>query len=277
MIGIIFALAAAVVWGSGDFCGGLAARKFHQFQVLLLANVSSLLVLLLFSLVAKESLPTTIDLTLSVVAGLSGALGLAALYKGLSLGNTAYVAPVAGVVGAIVPTLVGMWVEGLPGILTRTGFVLGLVGIGFVARSENRRDQQARMGLGLALLAGIGFGIFLTLIAQVESGQVFMPLVFSKSASLLLAFLLVGLRRIPYPKLTHSPLALLSGTLDAGGNIFYLYATQNARLDIAALLSSLYPAGTVLLFSLVLKEKLTMQQWLGVSACMLAILLITTG
>jgi drug/metabolite transporter (DMT)-like permease len=71
--------------------------------------------------------------------------------------------------------------------------------------------------------------------------------------------------------------ALLSGFLDAGGNILYLFATQNTRLDIAALLSSLYPAATVLLSSLILKEKSSLTQWFGVGACIVAIMLITTG
>ena len=277
MIGILFALSASLSWGAGDFCGGLAARKINQFQVLLLTTSSSLLLLVLFAVIGNENLPSARDIILAVVAGISGSLGLAALYKGLSLGNTALVAPVAGVIGAIIPTLAGIAVEGLPGILTMTGFALAIVGIWLLSRPKDGSSHLAADGLGLAVLAGIGFGGFLALIAQIKGEQVFTTLVFSKIASLALAILLrrIGRQALPHP--SASPVPLLSGFLDAGGNILYLFATQNTRLDIAALLSSLYPAATVLLSSLILKEKISPPQWFGVSACVVAIMLITTG
>jgi drug/metabolite transporter (DMT)-like permease len=131
--------------------------------------------------------------------------------------------------------------------------------------------------LGLALLAGIGFGGFLTLIAQIKSEQIFMPLVFSKIVSLILTIILMKMHRLPLPKLIRSPIAILSGFLDTGGSILYLIATQFIRLDIAALLSSLYPAGTVLLSNLLLKERLSLHQWIGVSICIALIMLITSG
>lgn len=277
MIGILFALSASLSWGAGDFCGGLAARKIHQFQVLLLTTSSSLLLLVLFAVIGKENIPSNGDIILAVVAGISGSLGLAALYKGLSQGNTALVAPVAGVIGAIIPTLAGILVEGLPGLLTMTGFVLAITGIWMLSRPKDGSSHLAAKGLGLAVLAGMGFGGFLALIAQIKGEQVFTTLVFSKTASLLLAILLIKIGRQALPKPGASPVALLSGFLDAGGNILYLFATQNTRLDIAALLSSLYPAGTVLLSSLILKEKISLEQWFGVGACVAAIMLITTG
>jgi uncharacterized membrane protein len=89
MIGITFALAAAFSWRAGDFCGGLASRKNHQFQVLLLSISSSLLLLTLFATIGIESTPSTGDVIISAIAGVSGALGLAALYRGLSLGDSA--------------------------------------------------------------------------------------------------------------------------------------------------------------------------------------------
>jgi drug/metabolite transporter (DMT)-like permease len=277
MLGIIFALTASSSWGAGDFCGGLASRKINPFQVLLLTTASSLLLMVLFSFLRKESLPEVDDLIIAIIAGISGALGLAALYSGLSLGNSALVAPVAGVIGAIVPTLVGIFIEGLPGILVLAGFALSMAGIWLVARTNQGHDHITRKGLGFAGLAGIGFGGFLALIAQLEGDQIFTPLVFSKLASLVLAILLVRMRNLRFIRPAESPIAIWSGFLDAGGNVFYLFATQHIRLDIAALLSSLYPAATVLLSNLLLKEKLSMQQWAGVSICITAIMLITTG
>lgn len=277
MPGVIFALAAALSWGSGDFYGGLATRKSSQFQVLLLTTSSSLVLLVLFAVLSGEQRLTQGDIGLAIASGVCGALGLAALYRGLSLGNAALVSPVAGVIGAVIPALVGLFMESLPGPWVLLGFALSIAGIWWVARPKDGTDQIERQGLGLALLAGLGFGGFLTIIAQFQGDQVFLPLVFSKFTSLLLAGFLLKARQLPFPGLADSPVAILSGFLDAGGNILYLVATQLVRLDVAALLSSLYPVGTVLLSGLLLKERVSRSQWLGVCACLCAILLITSG
>jgi drug/metabolite transporter (DMT)-like permease len=277
MIGITFALAAAIFWGASDFCGGFASRKLNQFQVLLLTTISSLLLLILFALIWRERLPSAGNIIIAVIAGISGSIGLAALYKGLSLGNSALVSPVAGVIGAIIPTLTGLFIEGLPSFWKLIGFVLSIVGIWLVTRSGDESEHTNQEGLGLALLAGVGFGGFLALIAQIEGEQVFTPLIFSKLAAIFLITVLINIRQLPIPKPIGSPLAILTGFVDTGGNVLYFLATQFARLDIAALLSSLYPAGTVLLSSLILKEELSIRQWIGVSTCIAAIMLITSG
>ena len=277
MIGITFALIAAASWGTGDFLGGFASRKLNQFQVLFVMAFSSLVLLFVCMIIWREQIPTIENLILAMIAGASGALGTVLLYKGLSLGNAALVSPVAGVIGAIIPTLVGIWLEGLPSSMKLIGFGLAFIGIWLVTRTKNGNGQHVRLGLGLALLAGIGFGGFLVIIAQVEGKQIFAPLVFSKLAAVALAIGLMKSRQLSIPKLLASPIAILSGVFDAGGNIFYLFAAQFTRLDIAALLSSLYPAGTVLLSNLVLKEKLSVQQRIGVGTCLAAIMLITSG
>jgi len=277
MIGITFALIAAASWGIGDFLGGFASRKLNQFQVLLVMAFSSLILLFVCMIIWREQIPTIDNLILAMIAGVSGALGSVSLYKGLSLGNAALVAPVAGVIGAIIPTLVGLWLEGLPSAMKLIGFGLAFIGIWLVTRTKNGNDHSNRLGLGLALLAGIGFGGFLVIIAQVEGEQIFVPLVFAKLASVVLAIGLMKSRQLSIPKLIESPIAILSGVFDAGGNIFYLFAAQFTRLDIAALLSSLYPAGTVLLSNLILKEKLSVHQRIGVGTCLAAIMLITSG
>jgi drug/metabolite transporter (DMT)-like permease len=277
MTGILFALASAFSWGAGDFGGGVATRKSNQFQVLLVTSSSSLLMLTLFAVLSTENMPSTRDLVFSVLAGISGAMGLAALYRGLSFGNSALVAPVAGVIGAIIPTLAGLIIHGLPSILMLTGFGLAVLGIWLVTRSQEGKGNNGQDGLGLAVLAGFGFGGFLTLISQIEGEGILTPLVFSKMASLVLALVIIRMRRLPFPNPARSPLAIVSGFLDAGGNILYLAATQLVRLDVAALLSSFYPGVTVLLSGLILHEKISWNQWLGTGTCIAAIILITLG
>jgi drug/metabolite transporter (DMT)-like permease len=277
MIGITLALVAAASWGAGDFLGGLASRKLNQFQVLLLTTYSSLILLFLFAVISGEHFPSANNILIAIVAGVSGSIGLSALYKGLSLGKAALVAPVAGVIGAIIPILVGIFIEGLPGILKLIGFVVSIAGIWLITRSEDGNGSIFQAGLGLAILAGIGFGGFFVFIAQIEGEQVFAPLVFTKLTSLIFAIILIRARQLSIPKPAASPIAIWSGFLDVGGSIFYLFATHFTRLDIAAILSSFYPAVTVLLSSIILKEKISSYQWVGVSLCIVAITLITSG
>lgn len=277
MIGIGFSLLAALSWGAGDFFGGFASRKMNQFQVIVLTTFSSLLFLILFSIIWAENLPSSRDIIIAMLAGISGTLGLAALFKGLTLGNSALVASTAGVIGAIIPTLIGILIEGLPSPTTLTGFVLSIVGIWLVSRPKEETKHITQKGLRLAGLAGIGFGGFLALIAQIEGEQIFTPLIFSKSASLILALLLIRFQKLPFPSPVQSPMAIWSGLLDTGGNILYMFATNAIRLDIAALLSSLYPAATVVLFGMILKERISWKQWTGAITCIAAIMLITIG
>jgi drug/metabolite transporter (DMT)-like permease len=275
LLGILFSLTAALSWGSGDFSGGLATRKIHQFQVMLLSALVSIGVLLVFGLALERGLPSGRDALLSLSAGVLGAAGLAALYRGLSTGSAALVAPVSAVVGAIVPTVVGSLMEGYPETQKVVGFGLALLGIWLVARVRDENPGRSRASLGLAIFAGIGFGGFMVLIAQVGEAQVFMPLVLAKLGSFLLALGMVLGRKTGLPNFTQNPLALLCGLFDSGGNVFYLLATHFTRLDVAVVLSSLCPAVTVLLSIAILKEKVAPRQWLGVIACLLAIVLIS--
>ena len=127
----------------------------------------------------------------------------------------------------------------------------------------------------LAFLSGIGFGGFFVFIAQVDKGQVFSPIFVARTVTLCIAVLMLMLRRIPIPGITSNPIALLAGVLDTGGNVFYVLATKFTRLDVAAVLSSLYPAATVFLATVLLKEKVSRFQWVGVSLCLVAVMLIT--
>ncbi|MBC8504499.1 MAG: DMT family transporter [Anaerolineales bacterium] len=275
ILGALIALGAAISWGGGDFSGGYAARKINHFQVLFLTSLSSLSLLLILAIVWVEGIPSTTNAIYAILAGTAGALGLAAFYKGLSIGNVAIVAPVGGVIGSIIPVLFGIFIQGFPGYPALSGFALALLGIWLVTKVENGSDSNLKSSLGLATLAGLGFGGFLTLIAQIDGEQIFAPLVVAKFTSLLVAFILIRQSKQSMPKFNRSGIALLSGVLDAGGNMLYLLAIQFTRLDIAALLSSLYPAGTVLLSTFILKEKTTISQWIGVALCITAIMLIT--
>ena len=276
-LGIVLALISAVVWGSGDFSGGLAARKANPFQVLALSALSGLVILGGCVLVWREVWPSPGGMLWAGLAGGAAALGAAALYRGLSLGHAASVAPTAGVIGAALPVLFSIITQGWPGAERLAGFGLAFLGIWFVARAGAGAERVSREGFLLACLAGAGFGGFFILIAQIDPGTVFSSLIVARCVGLGIALLLLRVNRLPVPAIKAHPVALLAGVLDAGGNIFYVLARQYTRLDIAAVLSSLYPAATVILASLLLKEKISRGQLVGVGLCLVAIGLITAS
>jgi len=275
LIGILFAITSAVVWGSGDFSGGQAARKSHQYQVLMLAALSGMVALVVSALIRGEGIPSGRSIFWAAMAGSAGALGMAALYRALSMGHTASVAPTSAITCAALPVLFGLITAGLPKTVQLAGFALAFLGIWLVSRSHTARDQTFREGMILSFLSGIGFGGFFIFIALVEKGQVFIPVLVARTVTLGISFFMLRLNHLPLPGLTSNPIAILAGVLDTGGNIFYLLATQYTRLDIAALLSSFYPVMTVILASIVLKEKVSLAQWAGIILCLVALTLIT--
>ena len=273
LLGVLFGLTSALVWGSGDFSGGFATRKINQFQVLLLASCSGVLILLVLAFAWNESWPSRADAAWAALAGISGALGILALYRALSLGYAATVAPTAAVLSAALPVLFNFFSAEPPNQFQLAGFGLALAGIGLVSKSSTS-DKLSRTALGLAILAGLGFGGFFILIAQVGAGAVFAPLLVARFVSLITALALLLVNRLPLPAPLASPVALLAGILDTGGNVFDVLAQQFTRLDVAAVLASLYPATTVLLAYLILKEKVGPLQWLGVALCLASVALI---
>ncbi len=272
--GVLMALAAAATWSGSDFSGGFASRRSNPFLVLGLAAISGLGVTMLLALLAGEGLPSRSDAIWAAAAGVSGGLGLVFLYRGLAQGSAAIVSPTAGVVGAGVPVVVGAFLEGLPDPQQMLGFLVGLGGI-WLASSSGKVDGQARLrSVGLAVTAGLFFGGFFVLLAQVSDGHIFGPLAVTKAVQLALTFLIVFAARLRAGARAEVWLALFAGLLDAGGNAFYLAAQQLTRLDVAAVLSSMYPAGTVLLSRIISKEQVSPTQWLGVGLCLAAVALI---
>jgi drug/metabolite transporter (DMT)-like permease len=178
------------------------------------------------------------------------------------------------VVGAALPVIVGTILEGWPGSLRIAAMGIGIAGIWLVSRAAGAGGGPAAGGLLLAVLAGVAFGGFFVLIAQVERGLLFSPLVIAKCAALAAALLLLRRERLAFPDARANPVAVLAGLLDAGGNVLYLLARQFTRLDVAAVLASMYPAATVILARAVLREEIAPRQWLGVFFCLAAVALI---
>ncbi len=271
---VAFALAASITWGAGDFSGGLAARRAQVLSVVVGAYTVGFIMLVALALIWSEPFPTTLNLIWGSVAGLAGAVGLVAFYQALAVGRMGIVAPIAAMLSAALPVLFGAFIEGLPGPVQLIGFVLAFIAVGLISGLGVAKGRPK--GLGLALLAGLGFGSFFILISRVSHGAVFWPLAAARLSSLLflLAVVLIRHQKV-LPEKSVWPVVFLAGALDVAGNVFFVLATHAGRLDVAAILSSLYPAVTVLLATIILKERVTRLQAIGIVVALVAIPLIS--
>jgi drug/metabolite transporter (DMT)-like permease len=272
---VVLGLSSAAAWGAGDFCGGLAAKRTSTYTVVALSQFVSLVLLIIFALLMPEGNLTPWDMILGGLAGFFGALSLVILYTGLARGPMGVVAPVTAVVAAIVPVIFSMFIEGFPGGIRFLGFGIALIAVWLI--SQVGKEFQFRFrDLGLPVAAGIGFGLYFILIDQVSQNAVLWPLVAARSVSITLTLILaVIIRKLERPMSGQIPIIALAGIFDTGGNVFFALASRVGRLDISAILSSLYPAMTVFLAWIILKERLTTRQWIGISLVLLAVLLIT--
>jgi drug/metabolite transporter (DMT)-like permease len=272
--GAALSLASAGVWGAGDFAGGIASKRANVFRVVAAAHACGFLLMLLLAWLSREPIPPAASLGWGAVSGMIGALGIAALYRALAIGRMGIVAPVAAVLTAILPVLVGIGTEGLPDRIQLAGFALALVSIWLIARPDGEVDTHR--GFGLALLAGILFGLFMIATKQAGRYAVFWPLTAARAASTLLMVAIVGFSASDARPLR--PLwmpILLAGIFDTSANALFIAATRHGRLDVAAVLSSLYPASTVILARVLLKEGISATQNAGIVGALLAVAMIS--
>lgn len=267
----LLGLASAASFGTADFSGGIAAKRAHVFGVLTVSRAFGLVLMLGFATFTHEPVPPMRPLLWACAAGLVGGLALPALYRALAIGKMGIAAPVTSVLSAALPVIVAGFTEGLPHAVQIAGLVLALVALWFISRPEGRIRPQ---GLGLALFAGLGFGSFLVFMKQATQHATYWPLAAALAVSLVVAVLILIVQRGSLPVPGVLPVVLAAGALDTFGNFFFILAAQRGRLDIAAVLSSLYPAFTVLLARLVLKERITRLQTAGMTAALIAVPLI---
>jgi drug/metabolite transporter (DMT)-like permease len=268
-------LASAATWGGGDFAGGVAAKRANVFRVVAVAHACGLVAMLAMALLSGEAVPPAVDLWWGAAAGIAGAFGIAALYQALAIGRMGVIAPVASVITGILPVLVAIRSEGMPDRLQLLGFVLALVSVWLVARPDEYVDSHR--GLGLAVLAGISFGLFLIAGKQAGHHGVFWPMVAARLASTSLMSMIVMLTpRDGRPLRTVLWAMVLSGLLDSTGNALFIAATRHGRLDVAAVLSSLYPASTVVLARVLLKERISKWQSAGIVGALASVALISS-
>ncbi|HEY9152049.1 MAG TPA: GRP family sugar transporter [Anaerolineales bacterium] len=278
MLSIILGLTSAVTWGAGDFTGGLAARRTGAIRAVFYGEIFGLLLLFAVVLATPQPMPDGKSILLSIVAGALGTIGLMLLYSAMAQGKMSIAAPVSALLAAALPVIVGMITAGFPGFFALFGFGFALAAVWLVSQSEDGiKDIVTHLSdLRLPLLAGIGFGLYFILMNAATRQTTFWPMVYSRSAGTLTMALFIILRRESFvPARAAWPVMILNGILDVGGNFFYVLAGQAGRLDVSAVLSSLFPGSTVILAWIILKERLTRTQWMGIVCALIAIILFT--
>ena len=270
----LLGMISAIVWGAGDFCGGLASRRAPVLGVLILAEFTGFVLLVVLAFVTGEVFPVPRAVAFSVAAGLSGTIGLGCLYHGLAVGRASIVAPVSAVIGAMMPALFTAYTDGYPGTLKLIGFALAFTAI--VLASQSNQEKKSHNALPFGILAGIGFGGFFIFMDQASGmHSTFFPLSIARGFPVPLMLLISLIRKLPSSLPRSSILfVIFTGVLDAAGTIFFLLSSTFGRLDVATILSSLYPASTVLLSRLILREQISTMQKLGVLLALTAIVLI---
>jgi drug/metabolite transporter (DMT)-like permease len=272
----MFGLAAAASWGAADFGGGLASRRTSVFGVVLVSQLVGMALAVGLALLRGEAFPTGTDLGLCLVAGLLGGAGITALYRGLAVGRMGVVAPVTGVLAAVIPVAAGVALEGVPAPMVMLGIGLALAAVVLVSRGAD--EGGGRAGLAEALVAGTCIGLFGVVISQLSEGAVFANLTAIRAVQAVLVVGVVLVTRAAWrPPARMLPALAVVGVLDMTGNSCYLLAVQSGALAVASVLSSLYPVSTVILAAVVLREKVSRDHAVGIALAAIAIVLIGVG
>ncbi|MEM8857913.1 MAG: DMT family transporter [Chloroflexota bacterium] len=271
---LFWGILSSLIFGSGDFCGGLASKKNNVFTVVVGAHFVGGILMVLMALIFNEPFPTTLDLWWGAAAGIAGAVALMLFYYALANGRMGVVAPMTAVISAAIPIVWGAIFDGLPTWVRLLGFAIALIAVLFISTSDGSVRPNLRELL-LPFLAGAGFATFFILVDQVESGSVFWPLVAARITSVTL-FGLIGLftGNLKWPEEGTWTTVGLAGIFDTLGNALFIVATQAGSFAVAAVMGSLYPASTIFLARFILDERLSRLQWVGIGLALIAVVLI---
>ena len=282
MLSIIYGIASAATWGAADFIGGLASKRTSPYRVLFLAEIAGLIPFTALALLTREPIPSALDLLWGAISSLVGLTGLTILYRALADGQMSIAAPVSALFAALIPVIFGFFTLGAPSLATMIGFGLAFLAVWLISQTDMTnwrfplRGLRSLRDLRLPLLSGLFFGLYFIVIHRATLNAFFWPLVTARFAG----FVAFGL----YALVTQQPampprdvwgFCIINGVIDIGGNAFYILSAQTGRIDVAAVLGALYPASTVFLAWIFLKEKITWVQTFGVLLVFAAIVLFT--
>jgi drug/metabolite transporter (DMT)-like permease len=279
---VLLALASAACYGAADFLGGLTSKRANTLAIVVVSQLAGLLLLLIAFPLLPTSSPSTMDFVWGAIAGLTGGTGVALLYRALAIGVMAVVAPTTAVCAVVIPVLVAVGLGERPSLVAVAGIVLAIIAIALVSQSDHPEPvlHEERSGSGtsaftLALLSGIAIGFFFVALARTSADAGLWPLVTARAVSVGL-FAVMALLASQSLRLWGGTLGIVvvGGSLDMIANLLYMIATRSGPLSVVVTLASLYPASTVLLARVVLHERLSRRQWIGIVCAMAAVVMI---
>ena len=275
MSALLLGLGAGLGWGVSDFLGGLASRRGAIFAVLALAQLAGSALLACILLAVRPEIPSAPALGWGLAAGLAGAVGVAALYRGMAVGSIGIVAPISAM-AVIVPVAVGLARGERPAALVSLGIVVAIVGSILAGRSPGPTGGSS--GAGLATIAALGFGwgfVFIDIAA--EEGAIWAFSMARLASTVLLVGAALVVMGLPLLARRVAALAMTAGTIEAGSGLAFAAATTVGLLSVVSVLSSLYPAVTVALAFVILGERLGRVQWVAVALVLAGVAAIAAG
>jgi drug/metabolite transporter (DMT)-like permease len=254
----LLALGGALCWGAGDFLGGFAARRVAVLAVLTVSQAVGLVGVVLWVVVARDPVPGADELLPAALAGAAGVVGLGALYRGLAIGAMGIVAPISAA-SPLVPLAVDVTQGVVPSVAQGLGVALVLAGVAALALEPAGGGARVVSGVGLALVAALGFGLFFVGLdaGADESAPWAVAAARAASVSIAAATALLVTRTSLRPARSLLPLLVAIGVFDTGANVLVAFASTRDAAGIVAVLSALYPIVTVVLARVVLGERLS--------------------
>jgi drug/metabolite transporter (DMT)-like permease len=274
---ILLALLAAASYGLSDFIGGFFSQRVSPWAIALTAQAAGAVAVFAVAFFVDGS-PTQADLLWSLVAGVGNGFGTAFLYRGLSSGRMGVVAPVSGVGAVLVPVVVGLLTGERPALLVWIGILVAIPAIWMVAREPQAGGSRLGAGLGDGILAGLGFGVLFSALAQIPEEAGLVPLALNQVVAGGAIVVVATVLRVPWvPREPTALVGMVSGCLGALATGAFLVATQGGYLTVTAVITSLYPAFTIVLAATVLREHVHRAQALGLGLCAVAVVLVAAG
>jgi drug/metabolite transporter (DMT)-like permease len=277
MAAILLALGASLSYGLGDFLGGVTSRKTHVLRVLAVSQPFGAALVVVWVVLADDPFLGAGATLAALGAGIGGVVGLAALYRGMAIGAMGVVAPVSSMAAAI-PFTVGVARGERPSLLQFVGAAVALAGLGLVSRTNDELRGRIAAGVGLALLAALGFGFYFVLLdlAANESAAWAVLVARVSSSSLAVGAALAAGLSLGLPRRLLLPV-LGVGLCDVGANVMFAVATTRGLVSVVSVLTSLYPAVTVILAAVLLRERVSGIQLAGAGAVLAGAALLTAG
>lgn len=273
----VYSVIAVVLWGAADFSGGYGSRRANAFVLTAFSHICAFVWMTAIALNSHGEFPSRASILWALLAGAVGGFSLAIFYGALASGQMGLTAPISALIGAAIPTLADIAMEGAPSRWTVAGFVLALVAIWLITRPEGGAESGRPAGVARAALAGVGFAGFYIFIHQATGSATWLAAI-SRIGSFSATATAVLVTRAPI-RLDRPRIALgaAAGLMDISASALFIVASQHGRMDEAVVITSLYPAMTVLLARIVLKEHFSRWKFVGLLAALAAVPLIAAG